>query len=215
MKTIRITLAICALAFSAIAATAQITCDSLSIISIEPDTFDVNNTLINIQMAGTEMDFINYPFIPAVWDCNGDTIASGNMFFFGQIGSTTQGYPVSTLAADVCLPLTVQFVYSIGDFVADNDTCLFTIESIDVTSQSEQGDNLRAFPNPTNGDIHISSSSSLVGQPYELCDAMGRVVFASRFSVATPRIDLADLTPGFYMLCIGSESKETIRLIKE
>jgi hypothetical protein len=216
MKTLRITLATCALAFSAMTANAQnITCDIFSITGLEPDTFDVNNTLINIQMAGTEMDFINYPFIPAVWDCNGDTVASGYMFFFGQIGSTTQGYPVSALAADVCLPLTVQFVYSIGDFVSENDTCLLTFSSIDVPSQSTWFDELSAYPNPTQDDIQLSSPSSLVGKPYELYDAVGRVVLTGRYMEAKPRMKLADLKPGIYLLHIGSETKRTIRLIKE
>lgn len=40
--------------------------------------------------------FINYPYVTAVTDANGDTIATGNMNFFGQFGGTIQTYNAST-----------------------------------------------------------------------------------------------------------------------
>jgi hypothetical protein len=84
---------------SAYSTTAQsINCDLFTVSSIAPDEFDVNNTLINIQMSGDGSDFANYPLVASVTDCNGDTVATGAMFFFGQIGGTEQSYPVTMFA---------------------------------------------------------------------------------------------------------------------
>ena len=111
MKTQHITLLAAAL-LSASAAFAQtITCDLFTVTGLAPDEFNVNNTLINIQMGGTDSDFANYPYIASVTDCSGDTVATGGMFFFGQIGGTEQGHPVSAMSSDVCLPVTIEFIY--------------------------------------------------------------------------------------------------------
>ena len=162
MKTLHITLAAIAILSSAFTGTAQtINCDLFTVTGLEPDTFDVNSTLINIEMAGGVSDFANYPYIPAVTDCNGDTVATGGMFFFGQIGGTEQGYPVSLLAEDVCLPLTIEFVF--GNDLFETDTCLLTFGGNNLcdlfTVTGIEPDTL----NPLNTLIHIQ----MAGDPFE------------------------------------------------
>ena len=154
MKTLHFTLLACGILSCAFTATAQtINCDSFTVIGLEPDTFDLNNTLIQIEMSGGVTDFANYPYIPSITDCNGDTVATGGMFFFGQIGGTVQGYPVNAISDDVCLPLTIQFVYSDNFFVAD--TCTLTFGSTDVSSTFDTFNQLHVYPNPTQGDVQI------------------------------------------------------------
>jgi hypothetical protein len=184
-------------------------CDLLSIQGIEPDTIDVNNTLINIQYAGNEMNFINYPFIPVVWDCNGDTVATGNFFFFGQMGQTTQGYPVTALSDDVCLPITVQFVY--GDEQLVNDTCLLTFGS-GLSIQRIAETDFTVFPNPTSGDVPLGITEGIIGTHYTLIDANGRELLSGTFRQGTTTLSLATFPAGVYMLrCSGY----TRRIIKE
>jgi hypothetical protein len=184
-------------------------CDLLSIQGIEPDTIDVNNTLINIQYTGNEMNFINYPFIPVVWDCNGDTVATGNMFFFGQMGQTTQGYPVTALSDDVCLPITVQFVY--GDEQLVNDTCLLTFGS-GLSIQRIAETDFTVFPNPTSGDVQLGITEGIIGTHYTLIDANGRELLSGTFRQGTTTLSLATFPAGVYMLrCSGY----TRRIIKE
>jgi len=107
-----------------------INCDWFTVTGLAPDTLNVNSTLINIQMVGGFSDFINYPVISSVTDYTGDTVATGGLWFFGQMGGTTQGYPVSQLENDVCLPLTIEFVYGNESF--ENDTCLLTFDGTNL-----------------------------------------------------------------------------------
>jgi hypothetical protein len=210
MKTTHSLLTIAAATLLSASSHAQSTnCDLFTITSIEPDTFDVNNTLINIQYTGNEMSFINYPFIPVVWDCNGDTVATGNMFFFGQMGQTTLGYPVTALSDDVCLPITLQFVY--GDEQLVNDTCLLTFGS-GLSIQRIAETDFTMFPNPTSGDVQLGITEGIIGTHYTLIDANGREVLSGTFRQGTTTLSLATFPAGVYMLrCSGY----TRRFIKE
>jgi len=211
MKAIYCTLTILVASLFTITSTAQnFTCDQLTITSIGPDEFDVNNTLINIQMGGSNMDFINYPYIPVIWDCNGDSVSSGQVFFFGQIGQTTQGYPVSELSADVCYPITVQFVFGNLDF--ETDTCLLTYDTSALSVQLIKEDEFTLFPNPTAGDVQLNIAEQLIGTNYTLLDATGRDVLTDKIRSASTTLSLESLPAGVYMLrCTGY----TRRIVKD
>lgn len=98
-----------------------IDCSDFSILGFGPDTLTEGNFVLHVRMEGETTDFINYPFISVVLDCNGDTVATGNMNFFGQFGQSVQSYPVTGILSSACLPLTVEFVY--GNANLENDTC--------------------------------------------------------------------------------------------
>ena len=211
MKTLHITLAAIAILSSAFTGTAQtITCDLFTVTGLEPDTFDVNSTLINIEMAGGVSDFANYPYIPAVTDCNGDTVATGGMFFFGQIGGTEQGYPVSLLAEDVCLPLTIEFVF--GNDLFENDTCLFTYGTSGLSATFNAFNQLEVFPNPTQGILQIETSFVHPGTPYIVGDQMGSIVLQETLNSTNARIDMSGFSAGIYMLRVGNE---VVKVVKE
>jgi len=211
MKTLHFTLAAFAFLSCAMTATAQtITCDLFTVTGLEPDTFDVNSTLINIEMAGGVSDFANYPYIPAVTDCNGDTVATGGMFFFGQIGGTEQGYPVSLLANDVCLPLTIEFVF--GNDLFENDTCQFTYGTSGLSSTFNAFIKLDIFPNPTQGIFQIESTFVYSGEPYFVSDQMGSIVLQGTLNSTITPIDMSRLSSGFYMLRVGNE---VVKVVKE
>jgi hypothetical protein len=211
MKTLHITLASFAILACTFTADAQtINCDSFTVIGLEPDTFDLNNTLIQIEMSGGNADFANYPYIPAITDCNGDTVATGGMFFFGQIGGTEQGYPVSLLAEDVCLPLTIEFVF--GNDLFENDTCQFTYGTSGLSSRYNAFNKLDVFPNPTQGILQIETSFVHPGTPYIVSDQMGSIVLQGSLNSTNTRIDMSRLSSGFYMLCVGNE---VVKVVKE
>ena len=210
MKTLHFTLLACGILSCAFTATAQtINCDSFTVIGIEPDTFDLNNTLIQIEMAGGVSDFINYPFIPAVTDCNGDTVATGDIFFFGQIGGTETGYPVSAISDDVCFPLTIQFVYSDNFLVAD--TCLFTYGSTNLSSRFDTFNQLNVYPNPTSGNVQIESSWALSNTPYIVTDQMGKIILQGSLNSTNTRIDMSGISSGIYMLRVGNEVVKVVK----
>ena len=211
MKTLHFTLLACGILSCAFTATAQtINCDSFTVIGLEPDTFDLNNTLIQIEMAGGVSDFINYPFIPAVTDCNGDTVATGDIFFFGQIGGTETGYPVSAISDDVCLPLTIQFVYSDNFLIAD--TCLFTYGSTNLSSRFDTFNQLNVYPNPTSGNVQIESSWALSNTAYIVTNQIGKIILQGNLNSTNTRIDMSGFSSGIYMLLVGNE---VVKVVKE
>lgn len=214
MKTLRYNIAALAVIFWATSAVAQsISCDSFTITSIEPDTFDVGSTLIHIQMEGSNMNFINYPYIPLVLDCTGDSVATGNTFFFGQIGQTTQGYPVSLLDADVCFPITIQFVYGNEQFF--NDTCLLTYGTTGLSIAQERDDEMNVYPNPTAGHVQLCTTSALIGEPFVVLNQLGSTVLQGVLLSMNTRLDLSGLSSGLYIVRVGGESTLTRRVVKE
>jgi Secretion system C-terminal sorting domain len=210
MKTTYCFLSIAAATLLSATSIAQaINCDLFTITSIEPDSLNANNTIINIQMAGNSNDFINYPVIPTVWDCDDNVVSSGTLFFFGQFGQTTQGYPVNTLNDNICFPITVQFVY--GDEQLVNDTCLLTFGS-GLSIQRIAETDFTVFPNPTSGDVQLGITEGIIGTHYTLIDANGREVLSGTFRQGTTTLSLATFPAGVYMLrCSGY----TRRIIKE
>ena len=105
-----------------------INCSDFSILGFGPDQFNSGNSVVHIHFGGDTIDFIDYPFISVVTDCNGDTIATGNMNFFGQTGQTVQSYPVTGNITNACLPITVEFIY--GNINLQIDTCTFSLSSL-------------------------------------------------------------------------------------
>jgi len=210
MKTQHITLLAAALLSASTAFAQTITCDLFTVTGLAPDEFNVNNTLINIQMGGTDSDFANYPYIASVTDCSGDTVATGGMFFFGQIGGTEQGHPVSAMSSDVCLPLTIEFIY--GNDLFENDTCFLTYGSTGVNFQNRSFNEFNVFPNPTQGEIQIESSLLNGNTPYILSDYMGKVVLQGMSNSGSNRIYMEGLSSGVYLLHMGNE---TVKVVKE
>ena len=210
MKTLHFTLDAFAILSSPFTGTSQsFNCDWFTVTGLEPDTFNLNNTLVQIEMAGGVSDFINYPFIPAVTDCNGDTVATGDMFLFGQIGGTETGYPVSAISDDVCFPLTIQFVYSDNFLVAD--TCLFTYGSTNLSSRFDTFNQLNVYPNPTSGDVQIESSWALSNTPYIVTDQMGKIILQGNLNSTNMRLDMERFSSGIYMLRVKNEVVKVVK----
>ena len=102
----------------------SVNCSDFSVIGVNPDTLNPNGYIVSIQFNATSNVFINYHQVSAVLDCNGDTVATGGLSFFGQFGQTTNDYPVTVSGSLACEPLNVVFVYSEDNF--NDDTCLLT-----------------------------------------------------------------------------------------
>jgi hypothetical protein len=129
MKILQKTLAFLSICISITFAHAQnINCNDLSILGFGPDAFHSGNTLLHIHLEGDAMDFISYPHVSIVTDCNGDTVATGSMNFFGQTGQSVQSYPVTGDITDACLPITVEFVYGNTNF--ETDTCILSLSAL-------------------------------------------------------------------------------------
>ena len=187
-------------------------CDLFAVTGIEPDTLNPANTLINIEMAGDPFDQVNYPFITAVTDCNGDTLAAGEMVFFGQLGQTTQGYPVSALGNDVCFPITVEFFFgTTNQSFPDGMTCLLTFDGQGLSVPHVKADHFSIFPNPTDSQIQLSYNQSMAGKAYGILDTTGGLVLSGTLSDTNARIDLSALPEGVYIVMVDGGAKRVVK----
>jgi hypothetical protein len=187
-------------------------CELFTITGIEPDSLNPGFSNIQIQMDGDPFDQINYPQVMTVQDCFGDTISTGILTFFGQLGQTTQGYQVTELSDDICFPITVEFFYGdVDDFFPEGNTCLLTFNSPSLSVAHEQADSFSVFPNPTSGEIQLSLHESMTGKAYSIFDATGGLVISSRFTDTNARIDLSALSEGVYVLMVDGRAKRVVK----
>ncbi len=188
----------------------NVTCELFSITGLEPDTFNVNNTMVNIAMSGGSSLFANYPYIGQVTDCDGDVIATGDIYYFGQIGGTEQGYPVTSISENICFPITIQFVY--GNDLFETDTCYYNYGSTGSTYTGKPVMGLNAYPNPAADEIQLASINDIIGESYVIFHSTGKTMKTGIIDTQNARIDLRNLPSGFYVLTVGDT---TTRFIKD
>ncbi|MEO8069111.1 MAG: T9SS type A sorting domain-containing protein [Flavobacteriales bacterium] len=116
-------------------------------------------------------------------------------------------------------------------YIVDGDTLRWTLISDACPSRSDffviydwatsamgiagtvGADPVVVFPNPTQGEVRISGRY-LAGEPYVLCDGLGKAVSAGTFANMQATIDLAHLGPGTYILRVGSGTFAPLRVVK-
>jgi len=186
-------------------------CDLFAVTGMEPDTLNPANTLIQIQMSGDPLGQINYPLITAVRDCNGNTVSTGEMVFFGQLGQTTMGYPVSAIGSDVCFPITVQFDFAFGETFPSNVSCLLTFDGIELNVLKQPVHEISVFPNPTKSEFQLSTYESMNGKAYGIFDTTGGLVLLGTLSNTNARIDLSALPEGVYIVMVDGRAKRVVK----
>ncbi len=70
-------------------------------------------------------------------------------------------------------------------------------------------------PNPTSGALHIKAISKLLGTKYVVYTSNGRDVLSGKLEGTDTRLDLHNLAEGIYLISIGDDVKQIIRVIKE
>jgi hypothetical protein len=73
---------------------------------------------------------------------------------------------------------------------------------------------INLYPNPTNGNITLETSSELVGKLYSILDFSGRIIREGKISSAQEQIDLQGVARGVYYLSIENGSS-VIKLVKQ
>jgi hypothetical protein len=200
-----------------IASTAQsAACGVFSITALTADTIDQNSYFISIQSDTASNYFINYPYVSEVLDCNGDTVATGSIFYFGQFGQTTQDYPVTVSGSLTCQPLTAVFVYA--DNFGNVDTCLLSFGTAGTTSlfaENKTSALVSIFPNPAEGQVTIQSDINLIGSNYIIYDNTGKEMISGKIASENTSVNLSNLASGIYLFRVGENYTQSITLIKE
>jgi len=190
--------------FSGRAQTGVFSCADISITSVTANEFDSTTTLINIQLEGSAADFMNYPMVTSVTDCNGNVISTGSLFYFGQFGQSVQGYPVSLINGPICYPITAEFIF--GDMNLVNDTCQLTYAGPVSAIGEIDSNSTNAFYNSSLREIQITSNN-INGTTYSLYNSTGLLVKSGTCSSTISRIGLEGNSNGIYILQIGKEKR--------
>ncbi|MFM7467372.1 MAG: T9SS type A sorting domain-containing protein, partial [Crocinitomicaceae bacterium] len=169
-----------------------IPCSNFTITWSYPDTINSNDYQISINFNAGPDEFVNYPYVSAVLDCNGDTVATGGLFYFGQLGQTTQDYPVTILdTTSWCEPLNAIFIYGSGT-LNEADTCILAFQSAAFGDVSEE-QYVSIYPNPVSEFLHVSVSNDLIGKSYQIVNQLGQVVLTGKIDNKNLIFDLANI----------------------
>ncbi|MFM7566242.1 MAG: hypothetical protein ACKO4K_05810 [Flavobacteriales bacterium] len=182
----------------------QTNCGNLSITTIYPDSLTQGNYWIGIAFSGSANQFISYPHVSSVLNCQGDTLATGNLFYFAQMGQTSQDYPVGTTNAVWCEPLTIQFIY--GDSLLVNDTCYFTY-GLAKTFTTHDDHLPLLFPNPIEEAFQVIVPSDYIGESYILVDAFGTILEHQVVIEKAFTMERMKHPGGVYYLCFPEKAK--------
>lgn len=189
-------------------------CSDFSILGVNPDTLNPSIYNVSIQFNANSDVFINYPHVSALLDCNGDTFATGNLAFFGQVGQTTNDYPMTVSGSLGCEPLTAVFVY--GNENLNNDTCLLTFGATNgISNFSEMLGEFFIFPNPSINQVNIQTNLSQIGTSYLVYNHTGKLILTGKLDSECTVLDISNFSNGMYFFKIGNNLGETFKVIKE
>lgn len=184
----------------------QVMCDQFCVQKIEFDTSGALNATIDFS-ADSNL-FINYPYVSAVIDIQGDTVATGYMFYFGQISNTVQDYPLTT---DLSAPFPEDFEgFVIFNFDTVYCELYFPCEPTSLSGNYSSTINWNLFPNPAAREFAVYNPSGSEAV-LTIFDATGRNVVSYKLNNAENRIELGDsISSGIYFAVIQDINKSEV-----
>lgn len=84
--------------------------------------------------------------------------------------------------------------------------------SVDYTNANK---NLHIYPNPASKEIKITADASLIGNKYRILNSTGQEVLNGTLTEKSSRIDLGNLSVGYYLLSVGENNIQTHKLVIE
>jgi poly(3-hydroxybutyrate) depolymerase len=70
------------------------------------------------------------------------------------------------------------------------------------------------YPNPANDILNIKVNAALLGADYTVHDHLGRTQFFGKINSENTRIDMTNLSKGFYYLIIGGNLNQVMKVVK-
>ncbi|MEY3237614.1 MAG: hypothetical protein RI883_1715, partial [Bacteroidota bacterium] len=83
------------------------------------------------------------------------------------------------------------------------------------TTDFEVKNPISLFPNPTTNQIIVKADSKLIGTAYTLYDNLGKAIFFGTINNENTLLEMGDLPGGIYMLSIGDDLKQLLKVIKQ
>jgi len=201
---------LCLLSFILLSLTASsqsVSCDQFCVTNIGYNLAFPEGLVARILFAGDTQQFINYPYVIAILDENADTVATGDIFYFGQFANTVQDYPVMAVVDSF---ETEGFTGTVV-FHFDSITCELpypcTTSAIDPHATEPAGF-IQVNPNPVHHEAILSSTFDLTGCQAELINSTGQVVQRfTELSGNSTNLDLKHLSSGLYFLSVKGKGK--------
>jgi hypothetical protein len=188
-------------------------CELLSISGFNPDSLNPNTYQVSVQYDGDAEDIIAGPVITSVLNCNGEIVATGNFFWFGQAGQTIQEYPVTITGAINCWPLTAYFQYL--DSTGNEVICPLIFDEIPAAINKSFTENkITVFPNPANEYLRLEVDNDLIGSTYFIHDMSGKIVENGILSAQYSILNMNEFPKGIYFLRLLHASEQYQKIVK-
>jgi polyhydroxybutyrate depolymerase len=84
-----------------------------------------------------------------------------------------------------------------------------------IDPQISNNKSLNVYPNPANSQINVKADATLFGSVYTVYDNAGKSVFSGKINSENTVIELGNLSGGIYLLSVGDNLKQTLKIIKE
>ena len=94
----------------------------------------------------------------------------------------------------------------------------FTLSNLNLSTGISDFDDINAifpFPNPTSNQLNIKVDDKHIGTAYIVSDNLGKIVFSGILNNVNTLIEMESLPRGIYLLSIGENMKQTLKIIKE
>ncbi len=203
----KITLLLCFFLLWTASAFAQIPCSAFCVDSLGLDTSGQNKIIISLRFEGSSSSFINYPYFHAIISEQGDTLAKGQLEYFGQFGNSTFLYSATTQLTE--LPENPQWNLL---FRYDSLECLLPFPCAISASKNKLGNSApRFYPNPFTDYLEFENFTE--GKICSLFDHMGRMVWQGKAEKKSGQFRFNGLMPGFYIF--KAEDSVPVQLLKE
>jgi hypothetical protein len=158
------------------------------------------------------------PFIYLLYDFQDSRYFSGNKrkiiisLAFHQVEGITTANGLKYYISNEYLPqlniLQKLHILDLSTFLENYLSTPLAIEENDIKNR------LTVYPVPASNLITIITSNDFINKKYILTNYLGQVVLSGTLTAHNHSINISTLTAGIYILKLGANSKQTIKLIK-
>lgn len=186
-------------------AQSTIPCSAYCVTNIQLDS--LGEMAVDIHFTGTASEFVSYPYVSTVIDINGDTVGQGgSLFYFGQIGGTTQTYPLPSLITDIPSNFQANVV-----FVNTDTTCVLSYPCVTTGVENQSEFVTELYPNPTSDWLNMKLTANAYPLNYHILTLDGKELLRGNNIASQVPIDVRQLTEGIYIIEIYTSDKGSIK----
>ncbi len=141
-------------------------------------------------------------------DGNGDWKPSISIDLFPYDAGTDSGTDYTSPNMDTNPPQPISSLQGISPFSNQKmGTLTITLESV-LGNPDVIRNNLQLFPNPTNGNVNISSATTI--QSIEIYNVLGAKVYAQKINSKRSNVDISTLNSGVYLFRIKNTDGSSV-----